>query len=45
MMTRSGLVQKYRSDAMYLERLHWEAVVDRTPEVVAADLRGHLAAV
>ena len=26
----------YRSDSMYLERLHWEAALDRTPEDVAA---------
>lgn len=39
MITRSALVPHYRSDAMYLERLHWEAAVDRAPEELAADLR------
>ncbi|HZU13783.1 MAG TPA: hypothetical protein VFB58_13160 [Chloroflexota bacterium] len=39
MITRSALVPYYRSDAMYLERLHWEAAVDRPPEEVARDLR------
>jgi UDPglucose--hexose-1-phosphate uridylyltransferase len=39
MMTRSALVPHYRSDAMYLERLHWEAAVDRHPEALAAELR------
>jgi hypothetical protein len=24
---------------MYLERLHWEAAVDRAPEALAAELR------
>jgi UDPglucose--hexose-1-phosphate uridylyltransferase len=45
MVTRSALVANYRSDAMYLERLHWEAAVDRFPEVLAAELRDHFAAV
>ncbi|MGA8156679.1 MAG: hypothetical protein WB822_10830 [Rhodoplanes sp.] len=39
MMTRSALVPHYRSDAMYLERLHWEAAVDRPPEALAVELR------
>jgi galactose-1-phosphate uridylyltransferase len=39
MMTRSALAPHYRSDAMYLERLHWEAAVDRAPEALAAELR------
>jgi galactose-1-phosphate uridylyltransferase len=39
MVTRSALVPYYRSDAMYFERLHWEAAVDRTPEEVASRLR------
>jgi galactose-1-phosphate uridylyltransferase len=38
------LVPNYRSDAMYLERLHWEAAVDRLPEALAAELRGRFAA-
>jgi galactose-1-phosphate uridylyltransferase len=39
MITRSALVPYYRSDAMYLERLHWEAAVDRTPEEAAEEMR------
>jgi galactose-1-phosphate uridylyltransferase len=39
MVTRSALIPNYRSDAMYLERLHWEAAVDRLPEALAAELR------
>lgn len=39
MITRTAMVPFYRSDSMYLERLHWEAAVDRTPEDVAADVR------
>jgi len=44
MMTRSALAPHYRSDAMYLERLHWEAAVDRAPEALAAELRARFAA-
>ncbi len=32
---RSNLRPLYRSDSTYLERLHWEAAVDVTPEEVA----------
>jgi UDPglucose--hexose-1-phosphate uridylyltransferase len=32
---RSNLSPLYRSDATYLERLHWEAAVDVSPEEVA----------
>jgi galactose-1-phosphate uridylyltransferase len=32
----------YRSDSMYLERLHWETALDRPPEDIAADLRQFL---
>lgn len=39
MLTRTAMVPFYRSDSMYLERLHWEAALDRTPEDVAADVR------
>lgn len=39
MVTRTAMVPFYRSDAMHMERLHWEAAVDRTPEDVAADVR------
>ena len=41
MVTRSALIPNYRSDAMHLERLHWEAAVDRPPEALAAELRDH----
>jgi len=43
MVTRTALVPYYRSDAMYLERLHWEAAVDRTPEELAEELRSRFA--
>jgi len=39
MVTRAAMTPFYRSDSMHLERLHWEAAVDRTPEDVAADVR------
>jgi galactose-1-phosphate uridylyltransferase len=39
MVTRTAMAPFYRSDSMYLERLHWEAAVDRTPEDIAADVR------
>ena len=39
MITRTAMTPFYRSDSMHLERLHWEAAVDRTPEDVAADVR------
>ncbi len=39
MITRTAMLPYYRSDAMHLERLHWEATVDRLPEEIAADLR------
>ena len=39
MVTRTAMAPFYRSDSMYLERLHWEAALDRTPEDVAADVR------
>jgi hypothetical protein len=29
---------------MYMERLHWEAAVDRSPEGIANDLGAHFAA-
>jgi UDPglucose--hexose-1-phosphate uridylyltransferase len=38
-VTRTAMTPFYRSDSMHMERLHWEAVVDRTPEDVAADVR------
>ncbi len=30
MVTRTAMTPFYRSDSMYLERLHWEAALDRT---------------
>jgi UDPglucose--hexose-1-phosphate uridylyltransferase len=44
MITRTAMLPYYRSDAMHMERLHWEAVVDRAPERIAEDLRAHFAA-
>ena len=35
MITRSSLAPFYRSDATWLERLHWEAALDTTPEELA----------
>ena len=39
MVTRTAMAPFYRSDSMYLERLHWEAALDRTPEDITADVR------
>jgi UDPglucose--hexose-1-phosphate uridylyltransferase len=44
MITRTAMLPYYRSDAMHLERLHWEAAVDRLPEEIAAELRSYWAA-
>ncbi len=44
MITRTAMLPYYRSDAMHMERLHWEAAVDRSPERIADDLRAHFAA-
>jgi len=44
MITRTAMLPYYRSDAMHMERLHWEAAVDRSPERIAQDLRAHFAA-
>ena len=44
MITRTAMLPYYRSDAMHMERLHWEAAVDRAPERIADDLRAHFAA-
>jgi len=41
MVTRTAMLPYYRSDSMHLERLHWEAAVDREPETIAAELREH----
>jgi UDPglucose--hexose-1-phosphate uridylyltransferase len=43
MITRAAMLPYYRSDAMHMERLHWEAAVDRPPEIIADDLRAHFA--
>jgi UDPglucose--hexose-1-phosphate uridylyltransferase len=43
MITRTAMLPYYRSDAMHMERLHWEAAVDRAPEQIADDLRAHFA--
>jgi galactose-1-phosphate uridylyltransferase len=37
---RSNLQPLYRSDAMYLERLHWEGAVEMRPEELADAARG-----
>jgi len=44
MITRTAMLPYYRSDAMHMERLHWEAALDRAPEQIADDLRAHFAA-
>ena len=44
-ITRTAMVPFYRSDSMYLERLHWEAALDRTPENIAADVREYFRSV
>jgi galactose-1-phosphate uridylyltransferase len=33
----------YRSDAMYSERLHWQAMVDTSPEELAERARARFA--
>ncbi len=43
MITRTAMLPYYRSDAMHMERLHWEAAVDRAPESIADDLRVYFA--
>ena len=42
MITRTAMTPYYRSNSMYLERLHWESALDRTPEDLAADLRRYV---
>jgi galactose-1-phosphate uridylyltransferase len=39
MVCRSNLESHYRSDVTYFERLHWQAMVDTSPEVLAAKAR------
>jgi galactose-1-phosphate uridylyltransferase len=41
LICRSNLAPLYRSDATWLERLHWEAAVDVVPEELAARARAH----
>jgi UDPglucose--hexose-1-phosphate uridylyltransferase len=43
MITRTAMLPYYRSDAMHMERLHWEAAVDHSPEQIADDLRAYFA--
>ena len=40
LVTRSNLKPLYRSDSAYFERLHWQAIVDTSPEDLAARARG-----
>ena len=44
MVVRSNPTSLYRSDATYLERLHWEGAVDIWPETLAERARPHFAA-
>jgi galactose-1-phosphate uridylyltransferase len=39
MVCRSNLQSPYRSDVTYFERLHWQAMVDTSPEKLAAKAR------
>lgn len=39
LIARSGMAPYYRSDAMYLERLHWEAASGIRPEALAEQAR------
>lgn len=36
LVSRSSLTPLYRSDATYMERVHWTALIDSTPEELAA---------
>jgi galactose-1-phosphate uridylyltransferase len=40
---RSNLGSPYRSDVTYFERLHWQAMVDTSPEELAAKARARFA--
>ena len=42
LVCRSNLKPLYRSDVTYFERLHWQAMVDRSPEELAERARVHL---
>ena len=39
LVARSNLERLYRSDATYYERLHWQAMIDTSPEDLAARAR------
>lgn len=39
LVTRSNLKALYRSDAAYFERLHWQAMIDSSPEELAERAR------
>jgi UDPglucose--hexose-1-phosphate uridylyltransferase len=43
MVCRSNLGSPYRSDVTYFERLHWQAMVDTSPEELAAKARPRFA--
>ena len=43
-VSRSNLQPLYRSDATYFERLHWQAMVDTSPEELAIAARPIFAA-
>ena len=43
MVCRSNPDVTYRSDVMYSERLHWQAMVDTSPEELAERARAHFA--
>jgi len=43
LVARSSLTPYYRSDATHLERLHWEAAVDISPEALARQCAGRFA--
>ncbi|GAA3765001.1 hypothetical protein GCM10022240_16500 [Microbacterium kribbense] len=42
-VSRANAEAMYRSDVTYFERLHSEAMIDLTPEAMAAEVRAHLA--
>ena len=43
MVCRSNLQSRYRSDVTYFERLHWQAMVDTSPEELAEKARPRFA--
>lgn len=43
LVCRSNLDSPYRSDVTYFERLHWQAMVDTSPEELAAKARARFA--